>query len=137
MELVHEALVEAEAEETARQEEAVGKRVLAKAHTKVRWAGCLCLPHRQRGVFSAPHAAPAPPLGHESRLVLHTHTHIQRNTPCCPPRPAPPRPGPQALAARKRRERQARFLYTKPLTPEAGRPAEVFYNPDHTVLNGR
>lgn len=35
MELVHEALEEAEAEEIERAEEGVVKRALAKAHTKV------------------------------------------------------------------------------------------------------
>ncbi|GAB4813944.1 hypothetical protein N2152v2_000990, partial [Parachlorella kessleri] len=43
----------------------------------------------------------------------------------------------KAMAARKRREMQARFLYTKPLTPVAGRPVDIFYNPALTVLNGR
>lgn len=43
----------------------------------------------------------------------------------------------QIMAARKRRERQAKFLYTKPLTPEAGKPVTIYYNPTQTQLNGR
>lgn len=43
----------------------------------------------------------------------------------------------KALAARRRRELQARVVYTKPLTPQAGQPAELYYNPDHTPLRGR
>ena len=32
---------------------------------------------------------------------------------------------------------QSRFLYTHPITPVAGKPVDVFYNPDETALRGR
>lgn len=40
-------------------------------------------------------------------------------------------------AARARRELQRKFLFTIPMTPEAGKKVTVFYNPDRTVLRGR
>ena len=40
-------------------------------------------------------------------------------------------------SARRRREMQQKYIYTKPLVPVAGRPVEVFYNPDKTPLRGR
>jgi hypothetical protein len=43
----------------------------------------------------------------------------------------------RAEAAAKRRAAQRRVLYTQPLKPQAGKPCEVFYNPDHTALSGR
>jgi starch synthase len=43
----------------------------------------------------------------------------------------------KASAARRRREFQRRFLYTKPITPAAGQKVTVYYNPDRTVLRGR
>jgi starch synthase len=47
------------------------------------------------------------------------------------------RAGIKASAARRRRELQRRFLYTKPITPAAGQKLTVYYNPDRTVLRGR
>lgn len=47
------------------------------------------------------------------------------------------RAGIKASAARRRRELQRRFLYTKPITPAAGQKVTVYYNPDRTVLRGR
>jgi starch synthase len=47
------------------------------------------------------------------------------------------RAGIKASAARRRRELQRRFLYTKPVTPAAGQKLTVYYNPDRTVLRGR
>jgi hypothetical protein len=44
---------------------------------------------------------------------------------------------PQARAQRRRRETQRTVLYTDPVTPRAGAPVTVFYNPDATVLRGR
>lgn len=35
----------------------------------------------------------------------------------------------QATAARRRRELRSRTLFTKPLTPVAGQPVEIYYNP--------
>lgn len=43
----------------------------------------------------------------------------------------------RARAQRRRREVQRTILYTRPVTPRAGRPVTVFYNPDTTVLKGR
>ena len=43
----------------------------------------------------------------------------------------------QAKANRKRREMQRHIYYTEPTTPVAGRPCDVFYNPDITNLRGR
>ena len=40
-------------------------------------------------------------------------------------------------AARKRRELQRRFLFSVPMTPQAGKKATIYYNPDRTVLRGR
>jgi starch synthase len=47
------------------------------------------------------------------------------------------RAGIKASAARRRRELQRRYLYTKPVTPAAGQKLTVYYNPDRTVLRGR
>jgi len=47
------------------------------------------------------------------------------------------RAGIKSSAARRRRELQRRFLYTKPVTPAAGQKVTVYYNPDRTVLRGR
>jgi hypothetical protein len=35
----------------------------------------------------------------------------------------------QAIAGRRRREIQSRYMFTKPLTPVAGQPVEIYYNP--------
>ena len=35
----------------------------------------------------------------------------------------------KAMAGRRRRELTGRCLYTKPLTPVAGQPVDIFYNP--------
>ena len=43
----------------------------------------------------------------------------------------------QAKAARKRREKQRHTFYTEPVTPQAGGPCTLFYNPDITNLRGR
>ncbi|KAL4419296.1 hypothetical protein ABPG77_001628 [Micractinium sp. CCAP 211/92] len=43
----------------------------------------------------------------------------------------------KATAARRRRELRSRTLFTKPLTPVAGQPVEIYYNPDETALRGR
>jgi hypothetical protein len=43
----------------------------------------------------------------------------------------------RSTAARKRRELQRKFLFTAPTTPQAGKRAVVYYNPDRTVLRGR
>ena len=43
----------------------------------------------------------------------------------------------RARVLRRRREAQRQFLYTSPLRPVAGRPCDVYYNPDHTPLRGR
>ncbi|MEW5300882.1 MAG: hypothetical protein WDW36_003778 [Sanguina aurantia] len=43
----------------------------------------------------------------------------------------------KAEALRKRRAARLEFLYTIPLTPVAGKPCDIFYNPDRTVLRGR
>ena len=43
----------------------------------------------------------------------------------------------KAQAARKRRELQRNFLFCVPMTPEAGKKATIYYNPDRTVLRGR
>ena len=43
----------------------------------------------------------------------------------------------KASAARRRREMQRRFLYTRPVVPSAGQRVSVYYNPDRTVLRGR
>jgi len=43
----------------------------------------------------------------------------------------------KAKSARRRREVQQRFLYTKPLVPVAGKEVEIYYNPDQTALRGR
>ena len=43
----------------------------------------------------------------------------------------------QAHAARRRRERQRQIVYTRPTVPCAGVTADVFYNPDATLLRGR
>ena len=40
-------------------------------------------------------------------------------------------------ASRRRRELQRQFLFTVPMTPQAGKKATVYYNPDRTVLRGR
>ncbi len=53
----------------------------------------------------------------------HTHTHDQIEA--------------KARVQRARREAQAAFLYTLPVTPEAGETLELFYNPDLTPLRGR
>ncbi|KAK9830489.1 hypothetical protein WJX72_012015 [[Myrmecia] bisecta] len=43
----------------------------------------------------------------------------------------------KATAQRKRRDKQRQVLYTNPVFPKAGEHADVFYNPDATVLRGR
>ncbi|CAK0787776.1 hypothetical protein CVIRNUC_010998 [Coccomyxa viridis] len=43
----------------------------------------------------------------------------------------------KAAALRRRRAMQRQVLYTKPVTAEAGKPVQVYYNPDSTVLRGR
>lgn len=40
-----------------------------------------------------------------------------------------PRPLQQVTAGRRRRELTSRCLYTKPITPVAGQPVDIFYNP--------
>lgn len=37
---------------------------------------------------------------------------------------------------KRRREKMHASLYTIPLTPVAGQPVDVYYNPDLTVLRG-
>lgn len=53
----------------------------------------------------------------------------------------PPRRNPlplrlQAVAGRRRREITARCLYTKPITPVAGQPVDIFYNPGGCAWEG-
>jgi starch synthase len=43
----------------------------------------------------------------------------------------------RCAAARKRRELQRRFLFTIPMSPQAGKKATIYYNPDRTLLRGR
>ncbi|WIA34022.1 hypothetical protein OEZ86_012404 [Tetradesmus obliquus] len=43
----------------------------------------------------------------------------------------------KAHVLKRRRENQQEFLYTLPVTPKAGQPLELFYNPDLTPLRGR
>ncbi len=45
------------------------------------------------------------------------------------PRGSALQPALQATAARRRRELRSRTLFTKPLTPVAGQPVEIYYNP--------
>lgn len=45
--------------------------------------------------------------------------------------------GTQAKALRKRREMQRHIYFAEPVTPQAGRPVTLFYNPDTTALRGR
>ncbi|PRW39290.1 Soluble starch synthase chloroplastic amyloplastic isoform A [Chlorella sorokiniana] len=43
----------------------------------------------------------------------------------------------KAMAGRRRRELRSRVLFTQPITPVAGQPVDIFYNPDETPLRGR
>jgi hypothetical protein len=43
---------------------------------------------------------------------------------------------PQATAGRRRRELQSRYLFTKPVTPVAGQPVDIFYNPGEGTARG-
>ena len=43
----------------------------------------------------------------------------------------------RCTAARTRREMLRKFLFTVPMTPQAGKKATIYYNPDRTVLRGR
>ena len=124
MHLVYEALDEACAAETAHQEELAARRVLDKAEVKVGgWAG------RASSVWQRHWATPtvSPSVG-QSRERVCCSTHAPAGSPLAPPpplpaRPCPPRPPtpslllPQAAASRRRRDMQACYLYTLPLTP--------------------
>ena len=44
---------------------------------------------------------------------------------------------PQAMAGRRRRELRSRVLFTQPITPVAGQPVDIFYNPGAWLWTAR
>lgn len=138
VQLVFEALDTATSGDTGHQEEVAAKRVMDKAHTKVCAASVQCggwTKGLSVWLLVAAACSCSSVCARQCKSIWRTTCHwapwmYVRRLPTSLLRPASRlSTHAQAIAGRRRREIQSRYMFTKPLTPVAGQPVEIYYNP--------